>query len=95
MTNGQVENVQKTLLSMLRTTLTDGKEWPTKLTSVQLAYNATVCPDTTQFSPYHILFGRHMNLPINTLLFKETNQQHRPKVQFYVNELTNRLQLIW
>ena len=95
MTNGQVENVQRTLLSMLRTTLTNEKDWPDKLSSVQIAYNSTVCPDTTQFSPYHILFGRHMNLPINTILFEKKTRDCKPNVQYYVNELTDRLKLIW
>ena len=95
MTNGQVENVQRTLLSMLRTTLSNEQDWPDKLSSVQIAYNSTVCPDTTQYCPYNIMFGRNMNLPINTVMFENKTQSYKPKLNYYVNELTERLKLIW
>jgi len=93
MSNGMVERVHSTLLSILRTSLKDESDWPDKLSSVQLAYNSTVCPKTTQYSPYYILFGRHMNKPITSELFPPINTN--PSINTYVEELKQRFKLIW
>ena len=54
MSNGQLERIHSTLFTILRTSLEKEADWPSKLSSVQLAYNSTVCPDSTHL--HHTTF---------------------------------------
>ena len=77
--NGQVERFNRTLLSMLRTLPESYKSsWHEHLNKVTHAYNCTR-NDSTGFSPFYLLFGRHPRLPIDIVF----NMGHHSPVNSY------------
>jgi transposase InsO family protein len=91
MGNGCVERMNRTLLSMMRT-LTEEKKrnWKDSLPSLIYAYNCTK-HDTTGFSPYFLMFGRHPRLPVDILLGLPDESDCEDYPQF-VNKLKDRLE---
>ena len=77
--NGQVERFNRTLLSMLRTLPESYKSsWHEHFNTVTHAYNCTR-NDSTGFSPFYLLFGRHPKLPIEIVF----NMGHHSPVNSY------------
>ncbi|XP_064597860.1 uncharacterized protein LOC135464364 [Liolophura sinensis] len=65
--NGQVERLNRTLLSMLKTLPEDHKSnWAAHVNKMIFAYNSTK-NDATGFSPYFLLFGRNPRLPVDLM----------------------------
>ena len=89
--NGQVERFNRTLLSMLRTLPESYKSsWHEHLNKVTHAYNCTR-NDSTGFSPFYLLFGRHPRLPIDIVF----NMGHHSPVNSYsdyVNKWKNAME---
>jgi transposase InsO family protein len=87
MGNGMVERFNQTLLKMLGTLEEDKKSnWKDYVGPMVHAYNATV-HDSTGYSPYYLMFGRHPRLAIDALLglhFEDVNAR-------YANEYTRKL----
>ncbi|KAL9983193.1 hypothetical protein ACROYT_G005330 [Oculina patagonica] len=83
--NGQVEHMNRTLLSMLRTLgLPEEKKsnWKDSLNKLIHAYNCTR-HETTRFSPFYLMFGRSPRLPVD-LLFDLGNDPQQGDYQDYV-----------
>ena len=67
MGNGQVERLNRTLISMLKSIPEkEKKNWKIHLPKLMFAYNSTV-NKTTGYSPYFLLFGRESHLPIDSI----------------------------
>ena len=64
-TNGQCEHFNATLISMLGTLPSHAKKnWQEWVATLTHAYNCTVSP-VTGFSPYFLMFGRSLKLPLD------------------------------
>ena len=67
-TNGQCEHFNRTLLEMLGTLEPRQKsDWRSYVAPLMHIYNCTK-QETTQFSPYFLLFGREPRMAIDLLL---------------------------
>ena len=91
-TNATVERVNSTLSQTLRAYINkDQSNWPSLLPSVMMAFRSAPCSESTQFTPFHLLFGREMNLPVDiSLIPKPTLGQDARQ---YFNQLIEKLKV--
>ena len=69
MTNGLTESKNSYILQALRAYCKGQQDdWPELLPGIMMAYRSTPCTQSTQFSPFFMLYGREMRLPIDTVL---------------------------
>ncbi|MCM8885689.1 MAG: DDE-type integrase/transposase/recombinase, partial [Candidatus Thiodiazotropha sp.] len=91
MGNGQVERFNQTLLQMLGTLEEYQKsDWKAHIPTLVHAYNATF-HDSTGYSPYFLMFGRHPRLAIDAFLGLTPDMLSAPAHTEYVKKLTDRL----
>ena len=82
-TNATVERVNSTLSQTLRAYVRkDQSNWPSLLPSIMMAFRSTPCTESHQFTPYHLLFGKEMNLPIDTTLIPKPTLGQNAKQYF-------------
>ncbi|VDI16569.1 Hypothetical predicted protein [Mytilus galloprovincialis] len=68
-TNSTCERNNKTIAEKLRTCIDANQlNWPEKLPSIAHAMNTSVCTESTQYTPYFLVFGRECRTPIDTVL---------------------------
>ena len=80
--NGQVERFNCTLLSILRTLPESYKShWHEHLNKVVHAYNCSR-NDATGYSPFYLLFGRHLRLPIDLIFSIDLSKKHQSYPQY-------------
>ena len=73
-TNATVQKANSTLAKALTAYVSDHQtDWPNYLDSVMIAFRSTPAIESTQLSPYYILFGKEMNLPIDVDLIPKPN----------------------
>lgn len=86
-----VERFNRTLLQMLGTLNDKDKtHWRDSVKPFVHAYNCTK-HETTEFSPYELMFGRQPRLPINLAFSLPGHNQHKTHSQ-YVQDLKSRLE---
>ena len=91
MGNGQVERFNQTLLKMLGTLEEYQKsDWKTHVPTLVHAYNATF-HDSTGFSPYFLMFGRHPRLAVDAFLGLTPDALSSTSKTEYVRKLKERL----
>ena len=85
--NGQCEHFNATLISMLGTLPTHAKKnWQEWVATLTHAYNCTISP-VTRFSPYFLMFGRTLKLPLDIELGITMVEQKQTSHQNYVQKL--------
>ena len=88
--DGVVERLNQTLLSMLTATVQEHPgDWDKKLRLVCMAYNTSV-HQSTGFSPFFLLFGRQARLPVD--LAYGTAPMEEMTTQEYVRNLRQTLE---
>ena len=91
-TNGQCECFNTTLISMLETLPTPAKKnWQEWVVTLIHAYNCTISP-VTGFSPYFLMFGRTLKLPLDIELRVPMVEQKQTSYQNYAQKLHSKLQ---
>ena len=69
MTNGLTECKNTYILQALRAYCKGQQDdWPEILPGIMMAYRSTPATQSTQYSPFFMLYGREMRLPIDTVL---------------------------
>ena len=92
-TNATVERANSTLIQTLRAYISKNQEnWPSFLPSVMMAFRSTPCTETSGFSPFQLMFGREMNLPIDTSLLPKPTLN--TNVRQYFENLLEKLKLV-
>ena len=87
-----VERYNRTLLSMLGSLHESQKrDWRKYVKPLTHAYNCMV-NETTGYSPYFLLFGRHARLPIDILFGTDPDVRRSKDPTQYVRDLKERLQ---
>ena len=91
-TNGQCEHFNATLISMLGTLPSQAKKnWQEWVATLTHAYNCTV-PPVTGFSPYFLMLGRTLKLPLDIHLGILIAEQEPTSHQNYAQKLHSKLQ---
>lgn len=89
--NGQVERFNRSLLSMLRTLEEEEKkDWKESLSKVVHAYNCTK-NESTDYTPYYLIFGRSPRLPMDLLFYIERDNVHG-SYEDYVSQWKEKMQ---
>lgn len=92
--DGLVERFNRTLTDMLAKTVDQsGKNWDTCLPYVLFAYRTSL-QESTQESPFHLLYGRDPCLPTESALSVPATRQQF-EVGSYLEELVTNLQEAW
>ena len=68
----------------------DQKDWPKYLPGIMMAYRATPCTQSTQYSPFFLLFGREMRLPFDIAWVPKENLSH--SAQDHLNTILRNLE---
>ena len=83
-TNGQVEHMNQTIIRMIGKLEEDKKAcWSKHLPELLLAYNAT-CSKVTRYSPYCLLFGGRLRIPVDYLFPTLRDSPHQTKMEVSV-----------
>ena len=92
MGNGMTERYNRTLMNMLGTLQEQQKaDWKSHLSTLTHAYNATE-HESTGFSPFFLMFGRHPRLAIDAFLgLRKEDETMRKRHKDYVDGLKSRL----
>ena len=82
--DGLVERFNRTLISMLATTVHElSVEWDKCLKKVCMAYNTSVHP-STGFTPFFLMFGRQAKLPLD-IIYGSTPTEPQPVHEYAKN----------
>ena len=92
MANGMVERFNKILLNMLGTLHEDQRgDWKSHVSTLTHAYNAAV-QDSTGFSTYYLMYGRHPRLAVDAFFGLKSNNGLPITHKDYSDKLKDRLQ---
>ena len=90
--DGLVERFNRTLLSMLSTTVADHAfDWEEALPKVCMAYNSSV-HSTTGFTPFFLMYGREARLPIDIVYGTPTQGRDDDTIPSYARHTRKSLE---
>ena len=90
-TNGQVEHMNQTIICMIGKLEEDKKAcWSEHLLELLLTYKAT-CSTVIGYSPYYLLFGRRLRIPVDYLFPTLRDSPHQTKMEVSVVAMQKRL----
>ncbi|CAG2234398.1 unnamed protein product [Mytilus edulis] len=73
-TNGLVERTNSTLIQAVRAySDKDQNNWPNKLPGILMAFRNSPSTQSTEYSPFSMVFGKEMNLPFDTSVLPKDN----------------------
>ena len=91
-TNLVVELTNSIILQGFRMYCKDQQDdWQEILPSVMMAHRMTLCTQASQVSPFFLLFGREMHIPIDTALLSKDNLSQNHKV--HLNNILKQLEI--
>jgi transposase InsO family protein len=95
MGNGLCERFNSTLMNMLGT-LEDKQKanWKAYVPGLVHAYNCTQ-HDSTGYSPFYLMFGRHPRLPIDIIMGLELEDRETEPTSKYVEEVKEKLEFAY
>ena len=67
-TNSTVERLNSTIAQSLRMYADSHSNWPKLLPGIMMAFRMSPATQSTQFSPFELVFGKQMRLPIESSL---------------------------
>lgn len=92
-TNGLVERQNSTIAQTIRTYCgKDQNLWPIHLQSVMMAIRKSPASNTTEFSPYYMVFGQEMKLPFDIALIPKENLSQATKD--HIKEIQSNLEIV-
>ncbi|MES9881485.1 MAG: DDE-type integrase/transposase/recombinase [Sedimenticola sp.] len=92
-TNSTCERLNSTLAQTLRMySAPDQQNWPSLIPSVMMAFRISPATESTGLSPFHLVFGKEMNLPVDTSLIPKSTLG--PDATDHFNNLIVRLKVV-
>ncbi|CAG2233953.1 unnamed protein product [Mytilus edulis] len=92
-TNGLVERQNSTIAQTILTYCgKDQNLWPIHLQSVMMAIRKSPASNTTEFSPYYMVFGQEMKLPFDIALIPKENLSQTTKD--HIKEIQSNLEIV-
>jgi transposase InsO family protein len=92
--NGRVERVHRTLNVLLSKVVSENqRDWAERLPMVVAAYNAAQ-HETTEYSPYYLMFGREYRTPLD-LTLKIPEEMASTDMGEYATQLRDRIQCVY
>lgn len=90
-TNSVAENCNKTIIQCLGTIIDENQTtWPELLPSVLMALRMSPSASSA-FSPYHLVYGKEMNISFDTALIPRENLNHTAKK--HIEQLLSNLKI--
>lgn len=91
--NVACEGINSTLAQSLRAYCQkEQTQWDEILPSILMAFRMSPSTQSTGFSPYYMVFGKEMSLPLDIALLPTEELRKAPKQ--YVEELVNKVKII-
>lgn len=91
-TNSTVERQNSTLAQCLRAYCSkDHNNWPKLLPGIMMAFRMSPATESTEYSPYYLLFGKEMNLPFDVDVQPKDNMGKETKE--HIQEVIEKLKI--
>ncbi|VDI58462.1 Hypothetical predicted protein [Mytilus galloprovincialis] len=77
------------IVQSLRAQLEKQTDWPNYIAPIMMAYRMTPATQSTQYSPFHLLFGQEMRAPIDVALIPKSTlpKNHREYLNKFIKDL--------
>ena len=91
-TNSTCERLNSTLEQSLRAYCSkEQSKWPSFVPGIMMAFRRSPCTRSTDFSPFHLVFGSEMNMPFDVNVVPKNNMSNDAKS--HVKDLIHKLKV--